>query len=798
MTTTAISAPHLEITAPDTMDLHSDSGLDFGDVDLDLDLRSTVGLDDDVSVRDAATDAGLDAQTVPGDNDDFMADNDDLIDEDIVEEDIEVDLDLQSAEPTNFLESEPVAVEEDLIDYSDDEDTPLDKALKVTDSGQNEYPDNSAAAKASGEQANVTSPSRIDDHAGADDFAVQHAQNPHKEQTESVTVEEQHVFPAQQPGMETALEHPDQPQLDVHDGSKSPNKANTSPERGTSPPQAHVPVTTGAKDNSIEPSEQSSQDISAHPITVNYDGAELWLFKHHDYENSGEYLVDNNSLANQPISAVLEACREALGADISNDLELGFRLDCFHGIELYQDHTSCAFVTLDHIVRVYLQLHAQDGNSDPESFYMTLVSRPRISSLLHELIKAAAEGIGHSGLNNAIVSGQTAFNAHYSHNSTEQVFDDFGEGNEREEEEEQTSSKASEQYEYEGEHHEDNEGEDMHMPHGEHNEEQYQENHSEQVLSGADGNTKVEPAAAIIASDKSVSENTNLVVEQHAEHNAINSALSDQQSQGPQEDLIDYSDDEDEGETQGSQAEATRPSSASSTIQGDDQPQAQYDTENVAQNEQESGQEDGSTEEAAHDGPAGEGDEVFAEYQDHDYTYEEFDDQAYGEAYDGEYVREDDENQELKGYAGHNAAQANDENTNYLDDFGEHAAGHADNLSVAAGFNPGENEHVGVDDILTAADDFLSFDDTAAAAHPVESNLVKDTRVEDEIDFDDDDEDGAVSQAPVAASAAADTVATSSSGLQTLSPQGQKRTIDEVGNDVVDATNLTDAKRPRV
>lgn len=216
MSTAAISAPHVEITAPDKMDLHSDSGLDFGDVDIDLDLPSTGDLDDDVSVRDAAQDADLDVHTVLGDHDDFMADNEDLIDEDIVDEDVEVDLDLQSAEPTAPPESETVAVEEDLIDYSDDEDTTLDTTPVVTDSRQNEYPDDSAAVEAGSEQGNPTSTPKIDDHVGVDDSAVQRAQYLHGEEKGLVTVEEQHASLAQQSGLETAPEHLDRPQFDVH------------------------------------------------------------------------------------------------------------------------------------------------------------------------------------------------------------------------------------------------------------------------------------------------------------------------------------------------------------------------------------------------------------------------------------------------------------------------------------------------------------------------------------------------------------------------------------------------------
>lgn len=56
---------------------------------------------------------------------------------------------------------------------------------------------------------------------------------------------------------------------------------------------------------------------------------------------------------------------------------------------------------------------------------------------------------------------------------------------------------------------------------------------------------------------------------------------------------------------------------------------------------------------------------------------------------------------------------------------------------------------------------------------------------------DEEVEDGGLEQPAVAASSAAYSVAASSTSLHEVSPQGQKRSIDEVGDTVDDATDLT-------
>ncbi|KAF1980101.1 hypothetical protein BU23DRAFT_594439 [Bimuria novae-zelandiae CBS 107.79] len=796
MSTAALSAPHLEITAPDTMDLHSDSGLDFGDGDgdgdIDLDQRSTGGVDDDVSLRDAATGAGQDMQTLSGDQDDFMADNEDLIEEDVVVEDVQV-----SEEP------EVAVPEEDLIDYSDEEDAAADETHLVVDTPQNDVQNNAMVIGDDDEERSiVVEPVQLDEHA-REDATVSQPVDDAQGQGDMIPVQEQDPYSVQHSGEQAASEEHGQSQEDVHVEAEASGDDSHSHERKISAAAIDHSTDTSTGNVAIEQSGQDVQDNNFHPVNVHFNGHDYWLFKHHDYEGSGDYLLEDESFFTQPVHMVIDACREALqslGKVVSNDVELGFCLDSLHNVELYEEHPTCRFFNLNDILRVYLQLYAQDGITDPEYFCITLLSRPRLTSLLAELTKAATEGIGYSGLESAITSGQTAFSAHFSHDSPAQDHRSWDEADEEEAQAVQSDHEAAEQDERggerEGEHQEDHE-----RANGDHHEQReeeqehvevvHQEEHDEQVSENAADKAE-EEAAEVVASNNDVSANDPIAkTDGHVEQSAGNTATPEQDPQNLEEDLLDYSDDE-YNEEPDKEVQTTQASSESATIQGDEPPQARGQLEDEVPEEQQSEHADDSkyddgaehaagAEQVVPDGQAGLSDETFAEYEGHEYSYGEYDGQDYGEEYEGEYGQEYNDGQDFEDYPAYDDAQGNDENTNYHDDLGQQPADHVDDPQVTAGTN--SSEPAAVEDPVQAPKDLLGLDDAAAARLAVE----KQHAAEDEIGYS-DEEDGSVSQALVAASGAADTVAASSSELQNLSPQGQKRTIDEVGNDQVDAT----------
>jgi hypothetical protein len=805
MSTAALPAAHLEVTPPDTMDIHSEDGLGFddGDVDIDLDFGSPGGVDDDESLRDAGTDAGQDMQAVLGDQDDFMADNEDIIDEDVVDEDVEVDLHPHSAEHTNALETSlPAGLEDDLIDYSDDEDAIVGESIVATIARQTDSLDDPVIPAESGDKSEGN-PSHPGSHAGEDEARLQDATDTRQEQSDLAPVQSPILYTTQQPH-DASAQPDEQSQHDLHDELETSTREVPKQERRASDPTVFS-TTTGVDDSSIEHAAQDAQDANFHPVNVNFNGKDYWLFQHHDYEGSGDYLLEDDSLFKQPLNAVINACREALGAldvDVPGDLELGFRLDSLHHVELYEEHSTCVFFSLDDILRVYMQLYAQDGITDPDYFCVTLLSRPRISSLLAELSRAAAEGIGYSGLDNVIASGLTLFPVHDFHSPTEHSFGEW-EGGDRQETSqaedhpevcEQDYHKREQQENHDREgilgSHEKGHGDDDW--HQENNEQEHEPELEPKPETTADVSEE-EVNAAVSKSDNATAGTATANASKTAEQSIIHTAVLEQHIQDPQENFLDYSDDESDENAPGDQAQASRISSTSATVQGDDPSQTQEYAKDVTQDEQQGHHHD----EAPHDDLANLSAGALAEYEGNDYSYGEFDGQAYGETYEEEYEQENIEGQESEGYAAYDAAQANVENTNHLGDLKQQSADHAEDLSVTAELDVSEPDIV--DDtfeVFEGANDFLDFEDTIAA--PQQS--VNNDAAEDELDYS-DEEDGAVGQALVAPSAAADTVVASSTEPQNLSPQGQKRSIDEVGNDVVDATistGMLSRNRPRV
>jgi hypothetical protein len=792
---------NLDVTAaPDIMDLHEESGLDFGDGNIDLDLRSTGQQDDDLSIYDATTDVALDVQTVPTDQDDFMVDPEDVIEEDHTNYG-DNDVEIADTEEQRSGEAVTANVEDDIIDYSDEEgDTMWDNSEHISDQVEVSVED---IAKPEEEDQTV-----VEDLAQVNDTTAQEALSPGHDDDASQHSKTNHEddIHANDDDFQEFAEQPDdaQEEEDASNYIDQSNEAEAVNESAKTHDQVDL-LNSPGNDTALneEGNEQGNeipQELHLHPVTVNYDSAELWLFKHHDYDSSGDFLVEDEDLASEPLSSLLEACRAALGADVTDDMELGFRLDNFHNIELYQEHTSCAFVTLEHLVNLYQQLHIQDGVSSPESFYMTLLVRPRVSALLNELSKAAAEGIGHSGLDRAIAAGLTAFTAHSSHSSTEHVLEDWDNGEEQQEQdvhEEERPSEHAGSMEDNIEHNSDTHEHTYEEHDEEHYEEQEDENRIEQAsppnwqsTGHGHGTPTASPTnnGSAAVDSRTPVDDAAVGTELHVDRPRRNSAHGSPTSHRDEDDVIDYSDEEADPEAEATNADkAAPPSSSSSTVQGDNALQASKDDE--APSTYDDLEDVG--EEASNDHVGDEGGVEFTHDEENQLSYEGFDG-SFGD----EYVEENGGvpvlNGEFEEYSTEHPSQINDEDTNQYDDTEHENVEPPVDLTLAehgddSNYDPANTTTV--EDSLAAADEFLDFDTATLDVEPSTSGQPGLYNGEDELEYDEDDEDGAAGQALVAVSAAAGPIDTLSSDLLEMSPQGQKRRIDEVGIDAGEATD---------
>jgi hypothetical protein len=789
MTTTASIAPSFQLTvAADVMDFQPDSGQDFDDGDIDLELGSPHRVDDDVVLNDA----GLDIQTTSGDQDDFMADNEDLIDEDIINYD-DFPGDEHSTNNGELAQRDTTNDEEDLIDYSDDEEEPPSAVSSA-------FPNKPAALEKVEvkEQPVISASSPAAEIAPDEEFSYEYLQEtePGQEITnESVQATQDEPGPdgvSQVDGDDDQkISHDTKDELfaDAEADSSDPQPKENNDSDTLLPSHDQDPSELLNDETVVnETTDQSHSPVQSHQITINYDGAELWLFKQHDYENSGDFLIEEShlvpegALSNKPISSVLEACRKALGSDITDDLELGFRLDNFRNIELYQDHSACAFLTLEYIVNLYLQLHAQDGICDPESFYMTLIARPRVSALFNVLNEAAAKGSGHVGLNKDIAAGLTSFNAQLTHGST--GYEDW-QDDEQAQKLESHGDKGVDEFEEE---YSKTDHEDYKEDAGdEQNEEQDEGTHEQQYKAD---DTVVAPQLEVQSPQNAgLTETANDFLEaednsipQEAEHSPHRTSqrqtpvldAPNSQTQEEEDELIDYSEDEDDvADPPKAQPQNPLPSSsrASSTVQGDDISHV-HDSTN-------------------HDYFDNEG-EAILEVEE-DFTQYDNVEGGFHEQYEGEYFEENDEALEQEYNATELLAESsagfcqatNDETTNYNDEYEDQFLD--DDFGLAGGVDDGNDQGPlnRIDGDFSGTDAFLDFEGADGLGLEFTNDQAGGSVEND--DTTNDNEDGVDGQTPVAASTAAEPLAISSSGPLELSPQGQKRTIDEVGNDVGEA-----------
>jgi hypothetical protein len=552
---------------------------------------------------------------------------------------------------------------------------------------------------------------------------------------------------------------------------------------------------------------EDQRSIETRPITVNYEGNELWLFKQHDTEDSGDWLIDDISLVHSSLSDLFQACRASLGEDLSNETELGLRFDHLHNMELFEDSTACVAVSLERLVDLYITLHAQDGKSDPESFYMCLLSRPRFASLLSDVVKHAEQGSGYSGLNSAVAAGETHFADVYSGHSTEHDGTDWDNevgADETEEEQQQqnegTESPSESEPEVEHVEQEDERGAEAGVNNKtdttevagtEHDETSTSEDVTQLLQDLRDGK---DPTPANIAQS---SEGLAQPEVTYQGTQQATQALASEQEEQLAHDTVDYSDQEDEDEPSGGDPDAASQSSATvrdnNSVTGEVPLQVAEPVDLAVEGKEEEYHygDDDVTDNNLTGGYAGEAqaeeqfdhDDNTESYQDYAQVYDE-DDSFQGfqmddpEAYAAEPDQSGLTNQDHAAYEYQELDQQLQYDFTNGADFDDAVAGETTYI---------ENE-------VSNGDDFLGLETVPewSVDQGIEATAPEDTSVLHDIISGqaEEEEDGVVEQPVVAASSAADPVAASSADLVRDSPQGTKRSIDEVGDSVGDALDF--------
>ncbi|KAF2124776.1 hypothetical protein P153DRAFT_400859 [Dothidotthia symphoricarpi CBS 119687] len=834
MTTATQAVPGIDISAADDdMDVHSDNGFDFGDGDIELDLEPAPSAyhndDDDVSIQDAATDGGPELQTYPADQDDFMADNDDLIEPDDIEYgDDEV---VAMSDPVTTQAQTPPPVDEDLIDYSDDdEEQPLQDDQGTEYHEGTDVQDETPAVLQDSLEEDLHVPTPADDVRDGESNEY----GAHQDTTEQDAVavkSDHHESPNSHHEPQSKADDEEFAHQDSDDGGillQEPELPGDEAEDNHSdyPGVAQDDVDVVESTTTHVPEENGSSELR--PVTVNYGGNDLWLFKQYDADNSGDWLLEDLALAGSRISDLFQACRSALGDDVSNETEIGFRFDHLHNMELYEDNTACVAVSLERLVDLYHTLHAQDDDSEPESFYVSLQFRPRFATLLADVAKYAEQGSGFSGLSTAIAAGETHFTKLSSGASTEREFADW-ESEEQEEndvsEEQPTVTQPADdvvhQEQIDGEPedqasveaHNDVEVEhpvddEQHLDHddsadAENNTQEEQQEQQDvpddDPASQNSTNTDFlpnEPIDASVGQEEVIEEQESDVANTRSE-----SIPATELQTREEEDLIDYSDDEgleDVAEAEPSPTKEQSPSS--STVQGDE-PAVAEDDAFLAEPVRPDGYDDEND-----DGVAlninDQDDSASIHQEQDDNTYEQDEYPEYDQTYGQEETFQDFQEQgtEELSIQPEVEGNANQDSTGYEYQILDQQV----NVDLDGGvedYDQGIADPNTVADDFTGVEDFLDLDDS----HDWTTNedfIV--TMAENAVPTLDGvtahagEDDGVVEQSAAVASSTADPVATSLTDSKNSSPQRQKRSIDEVGNEADDALDSIDPKRPRV
>lgn len=134
-----------------------------------------------------------------------------------------------------------------------------------------------------------------------------------------------------------------------------------------------------------------------HSTVVEYNGSEILLFPSSDTSLSSEYLLGNENLVTSSLGDLLQACRSVLGQSLSEDEELVLGVE---ELDLYvsEDSTPAFSISFSELLDVYLQLHRNDGNVSPPPFRVSLATKTRFTNRLNLITQAIAEGKGFSQL----------------------------------------------------------------------------------------------------------------------------------------------------------------------------------------------------------------------------------------------------------------------------------------------------------------------------------------------------------------------------------------------------------------
>lgn len=404
MATLSQMPPTLHVTsADDDMEISSQLGGNDNDIDIDLDLHSeTAGeQDNDVQLEDARSEAGSVMQTqdeeMIQDYDNPMYDGHDGADA--------TTIGFTGAGPARALPSGSAAGDfaETYDMHFEDGITEEQPDLTNDVTGQFYFdadPHNNELE---------TQAQNVDDEDVDVENNSQCTVKPHRNGTQNLSQLSESGASAADPQTSgstvahsnnepAAQDEPAGSNTALHEGLTGSEDIHEPDAQVSQPEQLEQGLTASAQDEQqAAATTQGVERVPSHPILVSYDDSRFALFPPTHDEETAEFLLHDSSLVYRSLAELLSACREVLGQDVSDELELRFVCPDL-GLEIGEESPHAFSTSMSEILDVFVDLHRLDGVERPEALEVTLEKRERFTAGLSRLRASVADGRGMSRL----------------------------------------------------------------------------------------------------------------------------------------------------------------------------------------------------------------------------------------------------------------------------------------------------------------------------------------------------------------------------------------------------------------
>ncbi|KAJ5747095.1 uncharacterized protein N7511_008791 [Penicillium nucicola] len=426
----SVSYPVMEVPAvEDSMEMASPYQGQADDFDIDIDFMedhdNASNMDSDMMGAEEFTNASQPTEFNEAIHDADMADDPSegsMIDADLVDPDNDIDVNItEETYEAEMIEDDPV---EDVdipvptiqleITAAEDTNKPIEVNETVSVMAEQQTPEGqqplSVPTEPQEDQINpqVSEIQTLDTETGSTTENDSLAQNPTENGTHAETSEKHEaVNPTVNPAVE--VNETGKPSVSVTDENHEAAEGfeTSQVQSSIEQPQAAPLEEPQATSTVTEPAETQGQlegeshaeheEESLHPVKIYYQDNEIALFPPLEGDSAETFFLHDEDVAYENIGELFKALRLVLQGNVADNEVLVIDIDVL-GIQMTEDSFHTSQVTLHQVVDLYLRLCHNDGTADAEALYLTLSSKRAFPAEIADLLDAANEGKGLSGI----------------------------------------------------------------------------------------------------------------------------------------------------------------------------------------------------------------------------------------------------------------------------------------------------------------------------------------------------------------------------------------------------------------